>query len=454
VRAKLPREAVAALVVDVEGRATPRLAWQSTVAMNPASVMKLVTTYAALDTLGAAYVWRTPVFFGGAVQDGVLRGSLYIQGQGDPKLVMERLWLLLRRVQGMGVQRIDGDIVLDHSRFAVPAHDAARFDQQPWRPYNAAPDALLVNFKALTVHFTPDPGAGVAHLQYDPPLAAIALQTSVPLAAPGSACGDWKARVRLDVRTTQRIAFGGQFPAACGARLWHLAPAAPEAFAARAVEGMWRALGGQLGGRARTGHVPEGLQAVWQSASPALAEVVRDVNKYSNNVMAQQLFLTLSLGDETPASFAASRRVLGQWWRAHWPHAPAPAVDNGAGLSRTARITAASLAQMLQHAWRSALMPEFVASLPLAGVDGTLRRRLQSVSAQAHLKTGSLANVSALAGYVHAASGKRYVLVAMANHANAQAAQDAWDALVDWTVHDAAPASLPAQASRAGMAGL
>ena len=161
-RAKLPREAVSALVVEVDGRAAPRLDWQSHVAMNPASVMKLVTTYAALDQLGPAHVWRTPVFLGGPVQDGVLRGPLYIQGQGDPKLVMERLWLMLRRLQGMGIKVIVGDIVLDRSAFSVSGHDAATFDNEPWRPYNVAPDALLVNYKAVTVGFTSDAAAGVA----------------------------------------------------------------------------------------------------------------------------------------------------------------------------------------------------------------------------------------------------------------------------------------------------
>jgi len=436
-RAGVPLESVSVLVVDTAGGA-PRLAWQSGQAMNPASVMKLVTAYAALDRLGAAYVWRTPVFFGGRVQGGVLRGPLYIRGGGDPKLVMERIWLLLRRVQGMGVRAIDGDIVLDNSRFALPAHDAARFDGNPLRPYNAAPDALLLNFKALTLHFTPDDSAGAAHVQYDPPLGGMALQERVPLAAKGSQCGDWKAQLKLDAaQAARRIAFGGQFPAACGAKIWHLAPAAPDAFAAHAIAGMWQALGGSLTGQVRSGRVPDGLKAALELPSPALAEVIRDINKYSNNVMAQQVFLTLSMTDEnSPASFAASRQILAQWWRTHWPQARAPHVDNGAGLSRSARITADSLAHMLQHAWRSPLMPEFVASLPLAGVDGTLRRRFAQARMRAHLKTGTLADVSALAGYVHAASGRRYVLVAIANHANAQAAQAAWEALLDWTAHD------------------
>lgn len=435
-RAKLPREAVSVLVAEVGGQAAPRLDWQSHVPMNPASVMKLVTTYAALDQLGPAHVWRTPVFLGGPVQDGALRGPLYIQGQGDPKLVMERLWLMMRRLQGMGIQVIVGDIVLDRSAFSVPAHDPARFDNEPWRPYNVAPDALLVNYKAVTVGFAPDPAAGVARLQYDPPLAGMQLQASVPLAPAGSECGDWRSRLQLDMADPQRIAFAGPFPASCGDKSWSLAPAQPETFAARAIEGMWRELGGKLTGTVRDGRVPAGLQPVFQAESPSLAEVVRDINKYSNNVMAQQVFLTLGMQRTGVASFEASRQALGQWWQARWGQGGQPVADNGAGLSREARITAAGLGRMLQHAWSSSVMPEFVASLPIVGVDGTLRRSLSQSQGLAHLKTGTLRDASALAGYVDAASGRRYVLVAMANHANAAAARAAWDALVDWTARD------------------
>ena len=144
--------------------------------------MKLVTTYAALDLLGPAFVWSTPVYVDGPVRDGVLQGNLYLRGQGDPKLVVERLWLLLRRVQGAGIQQIQGDIVLDHSAFDVVPQDPAAFDGEALRPYNAAPDALLVNFKSLVMTFVPERGTGLAWVHVDPPLAGVALPVTVPAA--------------------------------------------------------------------------------------------------------------------------------------------------------------------------------------------------------------------------------------------------------------------------------
>lgn len=434
-RAKLPQEALAVLVVDAQdGRAAPRLAHRAQVPVNPASVMKLVTTYAALEQLGPAHTWSTPVYVDGAVQSGTLRGNVYIQGLGDPKLVIERLWLLLRRLQAQGIQSVAGDIVLDRSAFDVPEQDPGRFDGEPLRPYNAAPDALLLNFKSVAMTFVPDPAAGLARVQYDPPLAGVQRQATVAL-APGGECGDWRGALRAELADPAHVAFRGAYPASCGERMWPVAHADPRGFAARAVEGLWRELGGQLTGSVREGRVPAGLRPAFSLTSPALAEVVRDVNKYSNNVMAQQVFLTLALQKNGVATFDGARQTLLQWWQARLGDAPAPVVDNGAGLSREARITAQALGRMLQLAWASPVMPELVASLPVAGVDGTLRRS-QSRAGAAHLKTGSLRDVMAVAGYVHAASGRRYVLVAVVNHPAALAARPVFDALIDWTARD------------------
>ena len=436
-RAKLPREALSVVVVDAQGgaKAVPRLSHRAQVRVNPASVMKLVTTYAALEQLGPAYVWNTPVYVQGTVQDGSLRGNVYLQGQGDPKMVVERLWLLLRRLQAQGIQVIVGDIVLDRTAFDVPDHDPARFDGEPLRPYNAAPDALLVNYTSSVMTFVPDVPAGLARIQYEPPLAGVQRQASVALAAAGTECGDWRAQLRAEIADPARVGFQGVFPAVCGEKAWPVAAPDPRGFAARAVEGMWRELGGKLTGTVREGRVPAGLKPAFVATSPTLAEVVRDVNKFSNNVMAQQIFLTMALQKNGVATFDGAREVLRQWWLARFPDVEAPQPDNGAGLSRDARLTAQALARMLQAAWMSPVMPELVASLPIAGVDGTLRRS-QSRPGTAHLKTGSLRDVMAVAGYVDGASGRRYVLVAIINHANAAAARPVLDSLIDWTARD------------------
>ncbi len=452
-RARVPLDSVSLLVVEADGQSAPRLSHRADAPMNPASVMKLVTTYAALDLLGPAYTWRTPVWVEGGItpglqgapQEGVLKGNLSIAGQGDPKLVLERVWLLLRRVQGLGIRKIEGDIVLDRSAFAVPEADPADFDGEPLRPYNAAPDALLLNFKSVVMTLTPDTAAGVARIQYDPPLWGVQMPATVPLAgAKSGPCGDYRTTLHADFSDPQRLRFSGNYNASCGEKIWAVAYADPKSYNARMIEGLWRSMGGQLTGSVRDGPAPA-TPATFELSSPALAEVIRDINKFSNNVMAQQLFLTLARATPNngerlaapplPATREVAREVVRQWWQQRISPSDVPTLDNGSGLSRQARVSAQGLARLLQVAYASPFMPELMSSLPIAGLDGTLRRS-RATPASAHLKTGSLRDVTALAGYVLSSSGKRLCLVAIVNHANAPAVKPAFDALLDWAISD------------------
>ncbi|MDB5871073.1 MAG: penicillin-binding protein 4 precursor (D-alanyl-D-alanine carboxypeptidase)-like protein [Ramlibacter sp.] len=430
-RARLPRDAITLLVADADGKSPPRLAHRIAVPVNPASIAKLATTFAGLELLGPAYTWPTPVYVEGVVRDGTLNGNLYIKGQGDPKLVAERLWLLLRRVQGLGIRSVSGDIVLDRSAFETVAQDPGAFDGEPLRPYNAAPDALLLNFKALVMTFTPQGGQAQVHLE--PPLAGVQFPASVALTA--GECNDWRGGLKADFSDPARVRFAGGYPAACGERTWPVAYADPRSYAARAIGGLWQQMGGNVAGQVREGRVPVGLAPAFEMQSPALAEVIRDINKFSNNVMAQQLFLTLSLQQKGVGTLEGSREAMRQWWRERIGPADLPVWVNGSGLSRDERTTAQQLARLLQLAWASPSMPEFIASLPVAGVDGTLRRSRGSAGL-AHLKTGSLRDVNGVAGYVHAASGKRYVLVAICNHPQAHLARPAIEALIEWAARD------------------
>ena len=442
-RAKIPMDAVSLLVTSVDSKAPARLSHRVDAPMNPASVMKLLTTYAALDLLGPAYVWRTPVWLDGPVVDGTLQGNLVIQGQGDPKLVLERMWLLLRRVQSLGVQRIAGNIMLDRHAFDVPAGDPADFDGEPLRPYNARPDALLLNYKALVLTFTPDPLGSSARVQLDPPMDGVQRPAQVPVST--ADCSDYRASLKADFSNPKMITMAGSFPSTCGEKVWPVAYSDPANYNARAIAGLWQSMGGQLTGKVVDGAAPL-TPPTFEVSSPTLAEVVRDINKFSNNVMAQQLFLTLGLPDRVPAmpnhaaligtaTSESARKTLRQWWQRRIHPQEVPIIDNGSGLSRQTRISAQQLSQLLQLAWASPVMPELLASLPVVGLDGTLKRS-KAGAATAHLKTGSLRDVAALAGVVHASSGKRYVLVALVNHTNAGAAKPAFNALIDWAARD------------------
>jgi len=438
-RGNVPRDAMVAWVQEVDA-ARPRLAWQAEKAVNPASLMKLVTTYAGLELLGPAFTWSTPVWLQGTVVEGVLTGNLVVKGTGDPKLVLERMWLLMRRVQQLGVREIRGDIVVDRSAFVPGETNPADFDGEPLRPYNAGADALLLNYRAVLLTFTPDPGHGVATVASDPPLAGVRVDATVPLTS--GPCEDWRGGLRGELDDPARMHFAGTFPVACGEKVWPLAYADPKSYNARALAGMWAEGGGKLSGVVRDGAAPP-LTPSFELRSPSLAEVVHDINKLSNNVMAQQLFLTLGATQRGAGTPEAAREVVRQFLRSHVGDRTAgvAVVANGSGLSRDSRLSAALLGRLLQSAWSSAVMSELMSSLPVAGIDGTLRRA-QATPGRAHLKTGSLRDVVGVAGYVLADSGRRYVVVGIVNHANANAARPALEALAEWAASDA-PALSP-----------
>ena len=441
-RSKLPRDAFVAMVQEVgAGAVAPRLTWRSEQPVNPASLMKLLTSYAALETLGQAWSWTTPVWLQGPLRDGVLDGNLVIKGSGDPKLVVERVWLLLRRVQQLGVREIRGDIVLDRSAFAVPEQNPADFDGDGLRPYNVGADALMVNYKAIVFTFTPDPARGVATIAPDVPLAGLRMDAVVPLS--DGPCDDWHSALRADFTDPARHTFAGSYAAACGERTWPVAYADPKSYNARAIAGMWREIGGRLVGTVRDGIAPNDRPS-FEVSSPTLAEVVRDMNKYSNNVMAQQLFLTLAFVQRGSGTPDIARELIRQWAAERFGAAATAGlvIDNGSGLTRDGRLSARLLTRLLVTAWSSPVMPELMSSLPVSGLDGTLKRTRATLG-RAHLKTGSLRDVAGIAGYVLANSGRRYAVVAIANHPNANAARTAFDALLQWIAADGTPVAEP-----------
>ena len=460
-KANIPVEAVAMAAVPVARDAVPRLRVGADRMVNPASVMKLVTTYAALDALGPQFVWQTQFLADGVASAGVLRGNLYVKGGGDPKFVMERIAAALQAVQDGGISVVHGDLVLDHSVYQLPAVDPSAFDGERLRPYNVAPEGLLVNFKSVILKFTPDVSAQVVRIAHEPPLAGVTVDTVAPLAQQ-SPCADWRGQLQARFDQPTMIRFVGKYPLACGAREWPVAYVDPGSYAERAMEGMWRAGGGLLTGQARVGVVPAVAKPVHTAQSLPLADVVADINKFSNNVMAQQLFLTLgrlpnvSTAPTGPAAvsggaaptltgvgtFERSRAWLARWWQSRMGAAALPpVVENGSGLSREERITADALLAVLRDAAGHPVAgPVLQQSLPVAGVDGTAVRMgerglLKAALGNARVKTGSLRDVASIAGYVQSQGGTQWAVVGIINHPQASQGRPALDALLEWVAN-------------------
>jgi D-alanyl-D-alanine carboxypeptidase/D-alanyl-D-alanine-endopeptidase (penicillin-binding protein 4) len=427
--ANVPVSAVGVSVVPLSG-AGLSLAVNEQQPMNPASSMKLVTTLAGLELLGPQYAWRTEALATAPVVNASLEGDLYLRGSGDPQLVIEQFWLLVQRLRGVGIREIRGDLVLDRSAFEAVSHDAAAFDGESLRPYNAGPDALLLNYKSVSFHFVPELDPKQVRVYAVPQLAGMTVPPTVR-AAEGP-CNDWRARLGGDFSDPMRPQFRGAFPLSCGDRVWHVSLLNHTQYVDAVFRALWTASGGSWRGRARDGQAPVDARRLAQHESESLAEVIRNINKFSNNVMARQLFLTIgSEATRQPASAERSQRVVGDWLVGKGLERREFVLENGAGLSRVERLTPAGLSRLLAAAFASPLMPEFVSSLPLVGVDGTMRKRF-GAAGSAHMKTGLLADTRAVAGFVLAASGRRYAVVAFINHANAGATQGALDDLLNW----------------------
>ncbi len=427
-RAGVPHSAVGILVHDLT-RDKQLIDVAGDTSFNPASVMKLITTFAALEILGPAFTWKTEVWTDGALVDGRLEGNLYFRGYGDPKLTLERFWLVLRELRDRGLRDIAGSVYLDRSAFAIGTHDPAEFDGEAIRPYNVGPDALLLNYKTFRLRFVPDEEANMVRILTEPDLAGVSIINNLAL-APGR-CNVWPKTPTYYENT---LAFTGVFPKGCGEKHRYYSLLEPDEYFSAVFRELWGQLGGTVAGSIEQSALPENALLFTTHYSPSLAEVVREINKFSNNVMARHLFLTLGHEHDYPLTTNKARTSLNAWLENRQFDFTGLDIDNGSGLSRSSRITPRQLGEVLEQAWRSPLMPEFVSSLPLFAVDGTLMKKHDEspVAGHAHIKTGYLADVRAIAGYVVDLRGRTLAVVFFINHGRARYAANAQVVLLEW----------------------
>lgn len=413
------------------------LAINPDLAMNPASVMKLITTYTALNVLGPQWRWRTRILAEPQTaqrpMDGVVEGPVYLQGGGDPKFALEHLTALLRQLRVSGIHTLQGGMVLDRQAFRLPEFDAGRFDDLPMRPYNVGPDALLINFHALNLSLVPQ--GNFININLETPVDGLVIRNQLQLGK--GHCDDWKDSITPQIKGRAgewELLLQGAFNPSCGRKTLNIAPLPNHDYAEILIRAIWKELGGKFEGPIRPGTTPSQAVLLAEQESPPLVDIIKDINKFSNNVMARQTFL--SLAETAPATLEDARTRTLAWLQQNGLRSPDIVIDNGSGLSRHERISTSSLAKILQHAWRNPLMPEFVASLPIVGMDGTMRKRLngRGHAGYAHIKTGTLAGVKSIAGYVQNQRGERFVVVFIINHPKAQQGQAAMDALLQWLI--------------------
>jgi serine-type D-Ala-D-Ala carboxypeptidase/endopeptidase (penicillin-binding protein 4) len=416
------------------GSDKPLLMYGERRSLNPASVIKMLTTLVGLDMLGPAYTWKTRVLADTEIHDGVLYGNLYLKGSGDPKLDLPRFWLLLRQLRTLGLREIHGDLVLDNREFQFEQDSPQLFDGEGLAAYNAQPDALLLNFNLIEAWLIPQQGQ--VSVVIEPSGAARVRNELTAVDAP---CNGWRSRITAtlapETGVEHTVVFTGEYPLQCGIRTYYLNWLDSRGMMETWFRPLWAELGGTLTGRVIQGKTPENIRLLTEISSPPLAEIVRDINKFSNNIMARQLYLALGSEKLGPPAYPdKSWRAIKLWLKEKNIAIPELSMENGAGLSRLTRISAASLLKLLLMTGETFYFAEYEASLPIAGVDGTMQERLKDSPACGHarIKTGTLQDTKAAAGYVVDRRGRKWAMVFLINHANAEKGQAAQDALIDW----------------------
>lgn len=436
-KAGIPEANTAVFVQAVDAN-QPSLSVNADKQMNPASVMKLVTTYAALELLKPSFRWKTEVYRDAVIENGILNGNLIIKGYGDPSFKQDEFRRLLVSLRQQGLKEIKGDLVIDKSYFATSVTSHKVFDNEKWRAYNAMPTAFLVNGRLTSFKFAANNTA--VNISQEVELPEVEIVNNMKLTQ--GYCGSWRDQFSYDVNVSKEkaiVTFTGNFSSQCGDRYLELSLFDDEQYAFFMFKKLWRELGGDFHGELRS-QQEMSLQVVklLEQDSRSLASIVHDINKWSNNVMARQLLLTIAAeSHDKPASEVRGMLAVKSWLAEKGRNTDGLVIENGSGLSRIERVTANDLGQMLIDAYHGPTMPELMSSLPILSLDGTLLQRLKNtpVSAKAHMKTGSIKDVSAIAGYILDEKKHRHVVIMMVNDTKAYASKSAQDALINWVYH-------------------
>lgn len=439
--AGIPADALS-LVVAPLGVGARYVEHGATRPMQPASTMKLVTTLVGLEQLGPAWRGTTRLLAAGPIRDGVLHGDLVLQGGGDMDLGWQDLQAMLQHARNRGLTEVRGALVLDRSLYQPTRLDrgAPPFDDEPDAYYNVIPDALLVNGNLMRVDvFVDDKGLQLRPLV---PLAGVRVTHEMTLV--DGDCSQWDDGWKPPLVRPPRLGramdvmLRGTWPARCD-RAVAFNVIERNDFIARLVRGLWAGMGGRWRGAAREGKAPADARLLAEHSSRPLSQLVRAINKPSDNALTRMLLLAIGQaapGDAAEPTLQRGDRAIRAWMRSEGIDDGGLVLDNGSGLSRSERITAAQLEGLIRAGMNSRWAPEFVASLPIAGIDGSLRRRFADSPAAgwARLKTGTLRNVVALAGTLPDAAGQPLVLVAFINHDALKPRQmrPVIDGLVDW----------------------
>lgn len=402
--------------------------------MIPASNQKVLTTVGAFGILSPQYTFETSVRYSGTMKDGRVTGDLYLIGGGDPSLVKEEMWKIAERVGAMGIRSVSGDLVVDGHFFdgqGYPDEDWKRISMPLW--YNAPTGGAAFNFNSISVIVAPGARPGdPARVSVDPPLEYFEVQNSAKTGPAKS-----KVSLVLDIADSDEkclVVVKGKIPAQIKPQTYYRHLESADAYAGHSFRYYLEQTGVVVEGRVRQGKKPDKTAAVFQNQSAPLSELLRDANKVSNNFMMEQIAKTV--GAETcdcAGSTRSGMQKIKDYFSSDVKLPTAGMVlSDGSGLSRLNRVTPRQMAGIIRWALNeSTFGPEFLTCLPVAGVDGTMKRRLTKHPDKRLIraKTGLINNVVCLSGVVDGRSGNGLVFSIFINqnkgrHGESKKAQD------------------------------
>ncbi|WP_323751228.1 D-alanyl-D-alanine carboxypeptidase/D-alanyl-D-alanine-endopeptidase [Marinobacter sp.] len=405
--------------------------------MSPGSIMKLVTTYAALELLGPTHHWNTDFLTDGQMVGDTLEGNLFVRFGGDPKLTLERLWRTLHELKDMGIRQIAGDLILDGSYFRVDGGLPVFHDNgdNPYAPFLVEPSGYLTNLNLL--HFQVRADERGTQAWATPALTEITIDNRVTAVAEGSCPSrrnfEWQPVFHGDQKVTVRVT--GELPKGCRTT-GYMSLLPHDRYSASTIRSVFSELGIAIRGGNRFEKTPENANLVMRTTSPDLVTMVRDINKWSSNVMARQMLLTIGSKqrkDDERDDRVAGIRAIYEWLEEKGINTNGMVIDNGAGLTRHGRISARQGAQILQHAWNSPYASDLMTSMPIIAMDGTMARRLRNtgMAGEGRIKTGYLQDVRSIAGFTRDSNNTTWAVVGMVNN------DPAWNggAVLDRVLH-------------------
>ncbi len=397
--------------VGIDGRVIASHNAQTT--RTPASVIKVLTTYAAVLKLGFDYRFPTRFYSTGSLRDGVLHGDLVIKGFGDPTLGSKDLKKIVANIRAKGISKITGHIVIDRSYFRVGTKDSSNFDENPYSPYNAMPDAMMFNERISTICVTPNKNS-VTKKHADGSYIVINKLQHVNKPCKGKY--SWPG-IKIDKsKATPSVELRGQISKSCGQRNVCKVLTKPYKSFYYALKDALNKDGIKVVGNMRLRKVSQHARLLFTHYSKSLEKIVSKTAKKSNNLYARHLLLTLGAKMYgAPASIVKGRKAIVSILKNKNALSKGTlSIDNGSGLSRTAKMSAKILVDMYDNAYKH-YGQRWMNTLSVAGIDGTIKKRFRStqVKNRAWMKTGTLRRVKNIGGYVKSKQGQLYTAVVL-----------------------------------------